>query len=104
MFYLTFLFFTMFILLGIMYFLPIYIKDPDNSQDFFISKILMPFIFYLLYTGYSAMICLLALKYSQPLMTRRNIETQENVTLLCFVRSKYDMRKIFDGEQHDSLD
>lgn len=42
--------------------------------------------------------CWIAHKYNQPLMTRSDLRTGKNVSLLIFIRSRFNMRKIFDPE------
>ncbi len=49
------------------------------------------------------MTCWIATKYNQPLMTRTDLKTGKNVSLLLFIRSKYDMRKIFDPDTEEHL-
>lgn len=45
--------------------------------------------------------CWIALRYNQPLMTRTDLKTGKNVSLLLFVRSRYDMRRIFDPDEDE---
>lgn len=40
----------------------------------------------------------IVLEYNKPLMTRKELLTGKNVSLLCFIRSRFDMRRIFDSD------
>lgn len=42
--------------------------------------------------------CWIALKYNQPLMTRYDLRTGQDLSLLMFIQTKCDMRKIFDPD------
>ena len=41
----------------------------------------------------------IALQYNKPLMTRTDIKTGKNVSLLMFIHSKYRMQCIFNAER-----
>lgn len=47
---------------------------------------------------FTSMICWTALRHNRPLMTRKDMRTGENVSLLMFVRSRYNMQQIFDPD------
>ena len=51
------------------------------------------FAFFIGMTGW------IALQYNKPLMTRTDIRTGKNVSLLMFIHSKYRMQCIFNAER-----
>jgi len=46
----------------------------------------------------------MALKYNKPLMTKRDLKSGENVSLLMFIHSKMQMQKLFDDEKSEDQD
>ncbi len=55
-------------------------------------------VYELLICAITLLVGWIAKKYNQPLMTRTDLRTGQNVSLLLFIRSKYDMRRIFDPD------
>ncbi len=55
-------------------------------------------IIFLNICGMQLAFCWIAQKYNQPLMTRKDLRTGQNVSLLIFIRSRFNMRKIFDPD------
>jgi hypothetical protein len=56
----------------------------------------------LCYTFSTVLIGWIALKYNQPLMKRQDAMTGENVSMLVFIRSKVDLKQIFDTDDYTS--
>ena len=50
----------------------------------------------MLISSLSGMIAYMMIKLNKPLVTRKNLTTGEEVSMLMFVRSKKHMQKIFD--------
>lgn len=55
-------------------------------------------VYYLTYCCMQLAVCWICEMYNQPLMTRKDLLSGENISLLMFIRSQYDMRKIFDPD------
>lgn len=70
------------------------LSPHDELTVWSISQLL----FLLFLSALNLMIGWIVLKYNQPLMTRTDLKTGKNVSMLFFIRSKINMRKIFDPE------
>jgi hypothetical protein len=55
-------------------------------------------VYYLTYCCMQLAVCWICEKYNEPLMTRKDVLSGKNISLLMFIRSQYDMRQIFDPD------
>lgn len=89
----TYTFYTVFLVMSFCDFVWILfvINKPFNPKTIVSVQSMISLALTMVNGSFTLMVGWIALRYNQPLMTRRDLRTGQKVSLLIFIRSKYDM-------------
>lgn len=97
---LTFAFYITFVVVSVLNFILSYsIAESFSVQTYMNFEAMSYLVLSITCFAFTMMVNWIALKYNQPLMTRTDAQSGENVSLLMFIKSKYDMQNIFDPDE-----
>ena len=100
---LTFAFYITFVVVSVLNFILSYsIAESFSVQTYMNFEAMSYLVLGMTCFAFTMMVNWIAMKYNQPLMTRTDAQSGENVSLLMFIKSKYDMQNIFDDPDEPS--